>query len=153
MLLLLGDDMHCSSRDNGMGERDARVDSEKTEIRPTVYVVDDDASTRRALTRLLLASGFNTVDFESAEAFLDSASLQSDACLLIDIHMPGMSGIELCQRLTASGWKLPIILMTAHSDPRTRLLAAKTNSIMTLYKPFDEEDLLAAISLAKSATA
>lgn len=128
------------------------MDSGHIETQPTVYVVDDDASTRRALTRLLLASGFNAAPFESAEAFLNSAPLESDACLLVDIHMPGMNGVELCQKLAASGRHLPVILMTGHTDPRTKLLAAKTDSVVTLFKPFDEEDLLNAIYLARKAS-
>jgi FixJ family two-component response regulator len=124
------------------------VNTETVRARRTIYVIDDDGSTRRALTRLLSASGFTATEFESAEAFLEAGASDEDACLLVDVYMPGMNGIELCRRLAASGRKLPTILMTAHTDPRTRLLAARANPIATLYKPIDEESLLAAIAAA-----
>ena len=97
-------------------------------VRRTVYIVDDDASTRRALARLLIAAGFNATAFESAEAFLEASACDDDACVLVDVYMHGMNGIELCRRLATTGRKLPTILMTAHSDPRTRQLAERTES-------------------------
>ena len=117
-------------------------------MRPTIHVVDDDAPTRRALTRLIEALGFTVESFESGEAFIASAASDSTACLLVDIHMPGMNGVELCLKLASSGRALPVILMSAHRDPHTRMLAGQANPIATLYKPFDEVELLDAISRA-----
>jgi FixJ family two-component response regulator len=115
---------------------------------PTIQVVDDDASTRRALGRLLVALGFEVSVFESAEAFLESGIRAANSCLLVDIHMPGINGIELCDRLAASGWNPPTILMSAHTDPGTAALASQAKAITMLLKPFDEEALLDAIELA-----
>jgi FixJ family two-component response regulator len=117
-------------------------------MKPTIHVVDDDASTRRALIRLIHALGFEVDAFESAEAFLGSEHQEEKACLLVDIHMPGMSGVELCRHLAESGRRLPTILMSAHRDPNTRALAAGAHPVATLYKPFDEEALMNAIRLA-----
>jgi len=124
------------------------VNTETIGTRRTVYVIDDDASTRRALVRLLIASEFNAIAFESAEAFLGAAADDDHACVLVDVYMRGMSGIELCRKLAASGRKLPTILMTAHTDQRTRILAERANPVATLFKPIDEESLLAAIAVA-----
>ena len=117
-------------------------------MRPTIHVVDDDAPTRRALTRLIEALGFTVESFESGEAFIASSASDSAACLLVDIHMPGMNGVELCLKLASSGRAIPVILMSAHRDPHTRMLAGQANPIATLYKPFDEVELLDAISRA-----
>ncbi len=117
-------------------------------MRPTVHVVDDDASTRRALTRLILCLGFDVEAFESGADFLNRSKTDSDGCLLVDVHMPGMNGVELCLQLEALGRRLPTILMTAHKDSGTKMLSAKIKPIVTLYKPFDEEALMKAISSA-----
>ena len=124
------------------------MNAETNGARGTVYVIDDDASTRRALVRLLIASGFNATAFESAEDFLEAAASDDRACVLVDVYMRGMSGIELCRKLAASGRKLPTILMTAHTDPRTRMLAERANPVATLFKPIEEESLLTAIAAA-----
>ncbi|SRR5579885_439707 len=121
-------------------------------MKPTIHVVDDDASTRRALSRLIPALGFDVDTFESAQAFFDYAKIDSDDCLLVDIHMPGMNGIEMCRKLEESGRKLPTILMTAHKDAGTKMLAASIHPVATLYKPFDESALLNAISTALQST-
>jgi FixJ family two-component response regulator len=121
------------------------------DLNTTVHVIDDDASTRRALARLISTLGFRVSVFASAEAFLAQVTSEPDGCLLVDIHMPnGMNGVELCTKLEERGWKRPTILMTGHSDPVTRRLAAKIKPVATLLKPFDEEALLYAINLAIS---
>jgi FixJ family two-component response regulator len=114
----------------------------------TIIVVDDDASIRRALRRQLQISGFNVLDFRSAEEFLDSESPTGDACLLLDVHMPGMSGIELCRRLAASERRLPTILMCGSDDGQARKMMSEANPIALLFKPFDEKSLLRAIRKA-----
>jgi FixJ family two-component response regulator len=85
-----------------------------------VIVVDDDVSIRRALRTQLQILGFNVSVFESAEELLASEFPTDNACLLLDVYMPGMSGIELCRSLAASGRHLPTILMTCHDDEQTR---------------------------------
>src|SRR6266481_3109007 len=114
----------------------------------TVIVVDDDTSVRRALRRQLQILGFSVVDFQSAEEFLASEFPTGDACLLLDVYMPGMTGIELCRSLAASGRDLPTILITGRDDDQTRQMMRKANPIASLLKPFDEKKLLSAIRKA-----
>ena len=113
-----------------------------------VLVVDDDPSLLRALRRLLLAVDLNVVVFDSAEAFLAGAVPAGKVCLLLDIYLPGMSGIDLCKTLAASGTNLPTILMTRRDDEETQKGAREAGALATLYKPFDEEALLDAITRA-----
>jgi FixJ family two-component response regulator len=114
----------------------------------TVIVVDDDASIRRALKRQLKILGFDVLDFQSAEEFLASEFPTEDTCLLLDLYMPGMTGIDLCKRMAASGRHLPTILISGRDDQHTRKLIQEANPIASLLKPFDEENLLAAIGKA-----
>ncbi len=114
----------------------------------TVIVVDDDASIRRALGRQLQILGFSVLDFQSAEDFLASEVPTGDACLLLDVYMPGMNGIELCRSLAASGRHLPTILISGRDDEQIRQMMRKANPIASLLKPFDEKKLLSAIRKA-----
>ena len=119
----------------------------------TVIVVDDDASIRRALGRQLQILGFSVLEFASAEAFLESDFPTCDTCLLLDVYMPGMTGIELCRSLAASGRCLPTILISGRDDPQTRKMMRDANPIASLLKPFDEKSLLRAIRKAVPARA
>jgi FixJ family two-component response regulator len=114
----------------------------------TVIVVDDDASIRSALRRQLQILGFNVQDFQSAEEFLASEFPAGDACLLLDVYMPGMSGIELCRSLAGSGRHLPTVLISGRDDEQTRQMMRKANPAASLLKPFDEKELLSAIRKA-----
>ena len=114
----------------------------------TVIVVDDDTSIRRALRRQLQILGFSVLDFQSAEEFLTSEFPTGDACLLLDVYMPGMTGIELCRCLAASGRRLPTILISGREDEQTRQMMRKAKPIASLLKPFDEKKLLSAIRKA-----
>jgi len=114
----------------------------------TVVVVDDDASMRGALRRQLQVLGFDVLDFESAEEFLASGVPTDNACLLLDVYMPGMTGIELCRTLAASGRRLPTILISGRDDRQTRKMMRDANPIASLLKPFDEKSLLRAIHKA-----
>jgi len=114
----------------------------------TVIVVDDDASIRRALRRQLQILGFNVLDFQSAEEFLASEFPTGDACLLLDVYMPGMTGIELCRKMIAAGRSLPTILISGRDDDQTRQMMRKANPVASLLKPFDEKKLLSAIRKA-----
>ena len=113
-----------------------------------MIVVDDDTSIRRALRRQLQILGFSVLDFQSAEEFLASEFPTGDACLLLDVYMPGMTGIELCRNLTASGRRLPTILISGREDEQTRQMMRKAKPIASLLKPFDEKELLSAIRKA-----
>src|SRR5258708_29258870 len=92
--------------------------------------------------------GFGVLDFESAEEFLASEPPTGDACLLLDVYMPGMTGIELYRSLVTSGRDLPTILVSGRDDQQTRQMMRKANPIATLLKPFDEKKLLSAIRKA-----
>jgi FixJ family two-component response regulator len=114
----------------------------------TVIVVDDDVSIRRALGRQLQILGFDVSVFQSAEELLVSELHIDKACLLLDVYMPGMSGIELCQSLVASGRYLPTILMSGRDDEATREIMRQAKPIAGLFKPFDQKALLQAIRKA-----
>jgi FixJ family two-component response regulator len=114
----------------------------------TVLVVDDDMSMRRALRMQLLIAGFNVVLFQGAEALLASEIPPRDVCLLLDVYMLGMSGIELCQSMAASQSHVPTILMSGSDDQHTRQLMRQANPIASLFKPIDETVLLRAIRKA-----
>ena len=114
----------------------------------TVIVVDDDAFVRRALRTQLQILGFNVLDFPSAQEFLLSEFPTGDACLLLDIYMPGMTGVELCRSMAASGRHLPTILISGRDDRQTRQMMRDANPIASLLKPFDEKTLLRAIRKA-----
>jgi FixJ family two-component response regulator len=118
------------------------------QTKQTVIVVDDDASTLRALERLLRSFDYEVVGFPSAEAFLAGELASEEVCLLLDVFLPGMSGIELVTRMTGSGRNIPTILMTAHDDGGTRGLLSTVGAKAVLYKPFDEDALLEAIARA-----
>jgi FixJ family two-component response regulator len=102
-----------------------------------VAVVEDDAAMRKSIERLLHANGIETIAFASAEEFLGSPLADSATGLVLDIHLPGMSGIELRRRLLAAGSKLPVIFITAHDDKATRADALAAGCVEFLQKPFD----------------
>jgi len=116
-------------------------------LTPTVYIVDDEESVRRAVGRLLKAEGMRVRAYASAEEFLDSGP-EKAAILVLDIRMPGMSGLELRDRLTAQGAAIPTIFITAHDDEETRAAALRTGAVAFLVKPFEDDALLAAIDEA-----
>ena len=116
---------------------------------PTVViVVDDNSDFLKSVARLLTVHGFAVRTFISAEALLDNSEAQTAACLLLDIHLGGISGIELQLRLVALGSKCPVIFMTANDDAATRKAAADLGCIAYLKKPFEPEVLLDAIRKA-----
>lgn len=115
---------------------------------PRVFVVDDDASMRRSLTRLLSAGGYEVETFPSALAFLDRAPYTDPCCLVLDVRMPGPSGIDLQARLAAAGRSMSIVFLTGHADVPTSVRAMKAGAVDVLTKPVDESDLLEAIGRA-----
>ena len=100
-----------------------------------VYVVDDDASVRRSLTRLLRAEGFDVTSFASAEGFLAAERVDAAGCLIADLEMPGMSGLELQQALRARGASLPIVFLTGHGDVPASVQAMKDGAVDFIEKP------------------
>jgi FixJ family two-component response regulator len=114
----------------------------------TVLVVDDDPSVLRSLSRLIAASGFAVKMFAKPSELIASEIPTSNACMVVDIDMPEMTGIEMCEVLKGSGRGLPAILVTGRTDARTRFLAAQSDSVAVLFKPFDKEPLLEAIARA-----
>jgi len=113
-----------------------------------VAVVDDDDLLRDALRRLLKASGLGAVSFESAEALLNSGRLPEIACLIADVRMPGISGLELQARLKAERCPVPIIFITAHGDAKMRIQAMRDGAVEFLTKPFDNAVLLEMVHAA-----
>jgi two-component system response regulator FixJ len=111
-------------------------------------IVEDDASLRRALARLLHAIGWHTVTFDSAEAFLQTGLQQPPQCLVLDVRLPGMSGLELVEQFVATGLALPVIVITGYNDVQLRLRAQRAGVVAYLLKPVDEQDLLRAIERA-----
>ena len=115
---------------------------------PLISIVDDDLSVRRALRRLVRSAGYAVETFASAREFLDSSPSGRTACLVLDIHLEGMSGFELQERMAADPVRIPIIFITAQDDAATRERARLTGAAAYLRKPFDEQVLLAAIGRA-----
>jgi FixJ family two-component response regulator len=113
-----------------------------------VAIVDDDDSVRDTLQELLRAAGFSSRAFDSAEAFLGSGHQQETACLITDIRMPGMSGLELQARLNADKCKIPTIFITAHGDEEMRFRALRAGAVEFLPKPFDDEVLIESVRAA-----
>jgi FixJ family two-component response regulator len=115
----------------------------------TICVVDDDPSVRRAVSRLLESFSLKVETFSSAEEFLDAPQTKRFSCLILDIYMDGMSGLDLYDRLTAAGDPAPpIIFVTAHDDPKTRERIGRSGAIAYIRKPFESASLVAAVGLA-----
>jgi FixJ family two-component response regulator len=110
-----------------------------------VAVVDDDESVRMALASLLRSVGFAALLFSSAEELLRGQDLSSIRCLILDWRMPGMDGLQLQRDLTANGWRIPIVFLTAHRSEEGRAQALTEGAIAFLHKPVDAEVLLDAV--------
>jgi len=113
-----------------------------------ISVVDDDESVRDSTRTLLRSVGYRVTTFESGELFLESGSLANTACLIVDIRMPGMDGLELQRRLNASKAHVPVIFVTAHDDRTARNSALDAGASNFFLKPFAASDLLGAIQTA-----
>jgi FixJ family two-component response regulator len=122
------------------------------EKRFTVFVVDDDESILRALKRLLKSDGYHVLTFGSAEDLLESPSLGDEGCLVLDIRLPGMTGLELQEKLSSSGARYGAILMTAHDNPQWQEKAKAAGAIAYLRKPFDQQALLDAVRRCRQQT-
>ena len=115
---------------------------------PKVFVVDDDEPVRRSLGRLLQTAGYEVELLPGAEAYLEGAVPTRPACLLLDMRMPGMGGMELQHLIAGTARELPIIFITAHGDEGLRQALIRSGAVDVLFKPLDAEVLLAAIARA-----
>ena len=113
-----------------------------------ISVVDDDKSVHEALENFIGSVGYEVDLFESAEDFLESPEINNTACLVLDLRMPGMSGLELQHKLRDQGRNIPIIIVTAHGEDTARTEALAAGAVAFLNKPFQEEVLLGAINSA-----
>jgi FixJ family two-component response regulator len=113
-----------------------------------ISVVDDDESVRESLQGLLKSVGYSATTFGSAEAFLASDAPQNTKCLILDMRMPGMSGLDLKRELAASRQEIPIVFISAHCEPALRSRAIAEGAIDCLHKPFGEQELLTAVNRA-----
>ena len=113
-----------------------------------ISIVDDDESIRKGLGRLFRSVGFDVDGFASAEEFLNSGDLQGSSCLILDLRMPGMGGLELQSRLLAGNCRIPVIFLTANGDEQARAQALKAGAIDFVSKPFNEESLIRDVNKA-----
>ena len=114
----------------------------------TIFIIDDDESVRRALKRLIKVAGFKAETFGSAREFIDSEHYQRVGVLVLDVRMPGMSGLELQKYLADNGSDMPIIFITAHEDIQASRMALEAGAIEFLKKPFEDQALLEGIQRA-----
>jgi two-component system response regulator TtrR len=119
-----------------------------TEYPPTIHIVDDDEAMRDSLTWLLEGEGYRVACFHSAEAFLAARSDAMRGCLVLDVRMPDMSGLELHERLDALGSRLPIIFVTGHGDVPMAVAALQRGACDFIEKPFNDEELLSRVRRA-----
>ena len=118
------------------------------ESEPVVFIVDDDASVRKGLERLVRSVGLRGKTFASAPEFLQGAASDGPSCLVLDVRMPGVSGLVLQETLAAAGHRIPIIFITGHGDITMSVRAMKAGAVDFLPKPFNDQDLLEAIQEA-----
>jgi FixJ family two-component response regulator len=112
---------------------------------PLISIVDDDDAVRTSMLRLISSAGFRAEVFAAAKDFLHVGRRQDPACLIIDVRMPGMSGLELQRQLTMLHCPIPIIFITAHEDDEARTQAFQAGAVAFLNKPFSDEVLLSAV--------
>jgi len=115
---------------------------------PLISIVDDDDCFRNSLDNLIRSVGFRVQGFSSAVAFLNSDQVRDTACLILDVRMPGMSGLELQRQIAAANWRIPIIFVTSYADGDEQAQALEAGAVNFLCKPFREEDLINAIDVA-----
>jgi FixJ family two-component response regulator len=118
---------------------------------PVIAIVDDDGSVRRALRRLVLSMSYQPADFASGEEFLDSLQHGVPDCAILDLHMPGLTGLDLLNRLRASDLNVPAIIVTANQQPEMRTRCLSAGAIAYLQKPLDSEILSQRIKAALAA--
>ncbi len=109
---------------------------------PVVFVVDDDSSVRTAISRLLASVGLPVQDFASAEEFLAQLECSPAGCVILDVRMPGCSGLDLQRRLLEEGYELPVIFISAHADVALTVRAMRAGALQVFTKPFDDQALI-----------
>jgi FixJ family two-component response regulator len=114
-------------------------------------VVDDDAAIREAIDSLIRSAGFRVELFASGEDFLQAKHHPQAACLIVDVRMPRMSGLELQRQLAATNCRIPLVFITAHGDENARAQALRAGAVDFLYKPFSDEVILSAVQVALQA--
>jgi FixJ family two-component response regulator len=119
-----------------------------TDATTLVIVVDDDASVRRGLERLLRSAGYAVETFESARAFLERGDYERASCLVLDVRMPGQSGLDLQKALVTAGYEIPILFVTGHGDVPDAVQAMKAGAVDFIAKPFDDDVFLEALRVA-----
>jgi FixJ family two-component response regulator len=120
-----------------------------TASRRLISIVDDDDSLRNSLANLIRSAGFRAQGFASADEFLGSDHARATDCLILDVRMPGMNGLELQRRLAAENWPVPIIFISSHTDDReARARALRAGAVDFLYKPCRDDELLRALETA-----
>jgi FixJ family two-component response regulator len=119
-----------------------------TDPDPIVFIVDDDLSVRRSTERLVQSAGLKVQTFTSAKEFLKNARFEGPACLVLDVRMPGLSGMDLQRELTQAGIQIPIIFITGHGDIPMSVCAMKAGAVEFLTKPFRSRSLLEAVRAA-----
>jgi len=124
----------------------------KRDGRRVIGIVDDDSSLRRSLRNLLMSVGFRVATFESAEAFLQSGDRDEIGCVVLDVRMAGMNGLELLRHLAASGSRIPVIILTAHGEDETRRQSLEAGAVAFLEKPVRSPVLLDAVRAALAST-
>jgi len=117
---------------------------------PVVFVVDDDESVCKTLERLMKSVGLDVRTFTSAESFLNQGCQNAAGCLVLDVRMPGIGGLELQEKLAASGSRIPIIFISAHKDTRDREKGLRAGAVAFLKKPFEDQTLIDALYSALS---
>ena len=115
---------------------------------PIVFIIDDDSSVRKSLARLIRSAGFRTETFATAEQFLAREYYDGIGCIILDVQLPGLTGMDLQQSLKAANYSLPIVFVTGHGDIPMSVQAMKQGAVDFLTKPFEDAELLAAISRA-----
>ncbi|HKN36832.1 MAG TPA: response regulator transcription factor [Terriglobales bacterium] len=115
---------------------------------PTVFVIDDDANVRASIEGLLKAAGLRSESFETAEGFLGATRLDAPSCLILDVDLPGINGLDFQQQLNNAGLRIPIVFITGHGDIPMTVKAMKSGAVEFLTKPFDDQQLLSAIQQA-----
>jgi FixJ family two-component response regulator len=128
-----------------LGKEQQTLDSKRN---PLISIVDDDAALRSSLENLIRSVGWRAQCFSSAEAFLRSNQMHETGCLILDVRMPGMSGLELQRQMVMQNSLTPIIFITAHGDEDRRRQAFEAGAVAFLHKPFYQEELLNAIDAA-----
>lgn len=127
---------------------DSRPHRNMSETEPVVIVIDDDPSFRRSTERLILSAGFKVQTFGAATEFLKNRRPDAPACLVLDVRLPGLSGLDLQRELDRAGAQIPIIFVTGHADIPMSVQAMKSGAVEFLTKPFREQDLLDAMRQA-----